>query len=355
MIRVFRSRRTTGVLFLIAAVMFLVSGISTTLKLNGELDDYHALTSESIKLGDMYKGNIDEWAGPVARSDDGAYIYFLLLDNKEIIPFKTYDDAQKDIFASYDETKSENQEVEFIGRVKNMQYEDKQILLGALGDMNYSQDEARECFIPYYLSNVKPGSNKYAYILAAVFGGVGILLFLPEYYSALAGKKGVREAEFKVNYHNSTASNGYNNTYAGSYKTYAGTQNNTYGNSSAQQYGQSNTAQQPHTAQGQNREYAGTSYTGQYSNAQGQNREYAGTSYTGQYSNAQGQNRAYTAQGQNREYAGTSYAGQYSNAQGQNRNYTADSINSEYNTSDKANDNTDPWNKDDAENKSTEW
>ncbi len=408
MIRLFRTRKSSAVALLLVGVFVLISAISTTVKLNSEIIDYHSLTEDNVKSGKLCQGTIDEWYGPYAYTDDGAEIYFMVLDNGQFISFKTYDDDQKSIFLSYDEDSTENKQVEFMGELEKTPSHDRYVLLGILTDEGYSAEEAEKELLPYYVKNFNPSGNKYMYMVAIVLMGVGILLFLPE-ISSLFGKKAVQGLDYKPVNYNTGESNGYQNTYAGASKTYTGLQSNTYGDTTAQQstaqgqnrtytgtsysstyssaqgqnrdntatgqnrsytgtsysstYSSAQGQNRDNTATGQNRSYTGTSYSSPYSNAQGQNRDntatgqdrtYTGSSYSSPYSSAQGQNRDNTATGQNREYTGTSYSSPYSSAQGQNRDYTATSQNRDF-TSDKADDSTQVWGDSDTESKNSEW
>ncbi|MEE1283126.1 MAG: hypothetical protein UHK60_12895 [Acutalibacteraceae bacterium] len=318
------------------SIFCLVTGIVDTVKY-ANIIDYHSITPETIKTGNMVQGTIDEWYGPFAYTTDGAEIYFLLLDNDQIIAYSTYDEDQIAIFAAYDETLAENEEVEFTGKIKKMPKEDKDMMLEILVDEGFTLKESEEMFIPYYVAN-QVNITKYLYLTFVVAGFLGFAMFLPE-FSELMGRSGARKEAFEPTYYTSNANTGYQTTYsAGTQKTYTGVTNvNNSTGTSAQTFGQNQYGQQ--TTQGQNRQYTGSQpvgqgqnreYTGSQYTTQGQNREYAGSQYTTQGQNREYTGSQYTTQGQNREYTGSQYTTQGQNRQYTGSQYTAQGQNREY-------------------------
>lgn len=296
--RFYLSRKMFGFNLCLIAIFCLVTGIVDTVKY-ANIVDYHSLTPETIKTGNIVQGTIDEWAGPYAYTTDGGEIYFLHLDNDQIIAYSTYDDDQVAIFAAYDETVAENELVEFTGKIKKMPKEDKEMMMEIFADEGFTSKEFEETFIPYYIAN-QVNITLYLYVAFVVAGLLGFAMFLPE-FSELMGRSGARKEEFEPKYHTSNFNSGYQTTYsAGTQKTYTGVTNanNTY--SGAQSFGQNQYSQQ--TAQGQNRQYTGSQQT-----VQGQNRQYTGSQYTAQGQNREYTSSQYTAQEQNREYTGSQY------------------------------------------------
>lgn len=190
-------RKLWGIALIVIAIFILINTISDTIKYYTSVEDYHSITSKTIRYGDVVNGTIDEWYGPFASYKDGREIYLLPVDNGQFITFITDDEKQKEAFIADSENGVDSVKIKLKGKIQSMNDDQKKVLIESLAEQGIPINHIDEKLIRYTLVNDDIKLFDFRYKLGIILGGIGILMLLPElsnFIDRMISRKNRREA-----------------------------------------------------------------------------------------------------------------------------------------------------------------